>query len=177
MLAAQYLLPKRPKSFMSSGAFGTMGFSMPCSIGVYFANPGSKVIAIDGDGSLKMNMGEIHTIGIAWDTDQSSPANNHADGMVRTIQAVFMTGNSQDLNGTTTQILPTLPRVRFQMVPQDIEREDLEPAMKRVPCRRRPLLSLEVVTDREEELYPVIPQGKGYKDMVSRTVYQEVTKG
>ena len=47
---------------MTSGSFGTMGFSIPTAIGVHYANPHSRVIAIDGDGSLRMNMGELHTI-------------------------------------------------------------------------------------------------------------------
>ena len=62
MLAAQYMPMQKAKSFMSSGSFGTMGFSMPTAIGVHYANPDARVIAIDGDGSLRMNLGELHTI-------------------------------------------------------------------------------------------------------------------
>lgn len=177
MLAAQYLLPKRPKSFMASGAFGTMGFSMPCSIGVYFANPGSKVIAIDGDGSLKMNMGEIHTIGSLGIPIKVLLLNNHADGMVRTIQAVFydrqFTGSERNYDANFANIAK---ECGFKWCRKISKREDLEPAMKEFLAAEGPCF-LEVVTDREEGVYPVIPQGKGYKDMVLGPYIKEVTKG
>jgi acetolactate synthase-1/2/3 large subunit len=177
MLAAQYLLPKRPKSFMSSGAFGTMGFSMPCSIGVYFANPGSKVIAIDGDGSLKMNMGEIHTIGSLGIPIKVLLLNNHADGMVRTIQAVFydrqFTGSERNYDANFANIAK---ECGFKWCRKISKREDLEAAMKEFLAAEGPCF-LEVVTDREEGVYPVIPQGKGYKDMVLGPFIKEVTEG
>ena len=55
--------------------------------GVHFANPEARVIAIDGDSSIKMNMGEIHTIGSLGLPIKVLLLNNHADGMVRSIQA------------------------------------------------------------------------------------------
>ncbi len=174
MLAAQYLLPKRPKSFITSGAFGTMGFSMPSSIGVYFANPGSKVIAIDGDGSLKMNMGEIHTIGSLGIPIKVLLLNNHADGMVRTIQAVFydrqFTGSERNFDANFANIAK---ECGFKWCRKIRKREELEAAMKEFLAAEGPCF-LEVVTDREEGVYPVIPQGKGYKDMVLGPYIKEV---
>jgi acetolactate synthase-1/2/3 large subunit len=177
MLSAQYILPKKPKSFMTSGAFGTMGFSMPSSIGVYYANPGSKIIAIDGDGSLKMNMGEIHTIGSLGIPIKVLLLNNHADGMVRTIQAVFydrkFTGSERNYDANFANIAK---ECGFKWCLKVTKREELGPAMKEFLAADGPCF-LEVVTDREEGVYPVIPQGKGYKDMVMGPYIQEVKEG
>ena len=86
MLAAQYLKIPQPKSFFTSSGFGTMGFALPCAIGVYHANPTATVVAIDGDSSIKMNMGEIYTIGSNGLPIKILLLNNLGDGMVRNIQ-------------------------------------------------------------------------------------------
>lgn len=166
MLAAQWLLPKRPKSFITSGAFGTMGFSMPAAIGVYFADPAARVIAIDGDSSLKMNMGEIHTIGSLGIPIKILMLNNHADGMVRNIQRVFYDGqctaSERNFDANFARIAE---ECGFKWTRKIRARKELEPAMMEFLAADGPCF-LEVVTDRDEGVYPVIPQGKGYKDMV-----------
>ncbi len=63
LFAAQYLKMNQPKRFLTSGSFGTMGFGMPAAVGACHGNPSAQVIVIDGDGSFRMNMGEMHTIG------------------------------------------------------------------------------------------------------------------
>jgi acetolactate synthase I/II/III large subunit len=166
MLAAQYLKTAQPKSFITSGAFGTMGFSLPSSIGVHYANPHAQVIAIDGDGSIKMNMGEIHTIGSLCLPIKVIMLNNHADGMVRSIQAVFynrqFTGSERNFDANFSNIAK---ECGFTWCRKIRTREELEPTLKEFLAAQGPCF-LEIVTDREEAVYPVIPQGKGYKDMV-----------
>ena len=89
MWAAQYLQLKNPRSFLTSGSMGTMGFGLPAAIGAQFANPGKTVINIDGDGSIRMNLGELETV-----TTYNLPVkilvlNNSGDGMVRQWQRLF----------------------------------------------------------------------------------------
>jgi acetolactate synthase I/II/III large subunit len=174
MLAAQYLKTAQPKSFITSGAFGTMGFSLPSSIGVHYANPHAQVIAIDGDGSIKMNMGEIHTIGSLGLPIKVIMLNNHADGMVRSIQAVFydrqFTGSERNFDANFSNIAK---ECGFKWCRKIRSREELEPALKEFLAAMGPCF-LEIVTDREEAVYPVIPQGKGYKDMVLGPYIKEV---
>lgn len=166
MLAAQHLKTARPKSFMTAGAFGTMGFSLPAAIGVYLADPTARVIAIDGDSSIKMNMGEIHTIGSLGIPIKVLLLNNHADGMVRNIQAAFYdrqftaTERSFDANFANIAKECGFTWSRKIQKPEELERTMQEFLAADGPC------FLEVVTDREEGVYPLIPQGKGYKDMV-----------
>ncbi len=177
MLAAQYLKTARPKSFMTAGAFGTMGFSLPASIGVHFADPKARVIAIDGDSSIKMNMGEIHTIGSLGIPIKVLLLNNHADGMVRTIQAVLFdrrfTASERNFDANFANIAK---ECGFTWCRKIRKRAELEPSMKEFLAAPGPGF-LEVVTDREEGVYPVIPQGKGYKDMILGPFIKEVKKG
>ncbi len=89
MWAAQYLDYKHPRSFLTSGSMGTMGFGLPAAIGAQFARPDRLVINIDGDGSLRMNIGEMETV-----TNYNLPVktilfNNQGDGMVRQWQKMF----------------------------------------------------------------------------------------
>jgi acetolactate synthase-1/2/3 large subunit len=177
MLAAQYLKTARPKSFMTAGAFGTMGFSLPNAIGVHFADPKARVIAIDGDSSIKMNMGEIHTIGSLGIPIKVLLLNNHADGMVRTIQAVFYDRQfTATERGFDANFAAIAKECGFRWCRKISKREELESSMKEFLAAEGPCF-LEVVTDREEGVYPVIPQGKGYKDMILGPAIKEVTEG
>ena len=174
MLAAQYLKTARPKSFMTAGAFGTMGFSLPAAIGVHFADPKARVIAIDGDSSIKMNMGEIHTIGSQGIPIKVLLINNHADGMVRNIQAAQynrqFTATERNFDASFANIAKECGFACCQKIQH---REELEPAMKEFLSAEGPCF-LEVVTDSEEGVYPVIPQGKGYKDMILGDYIKEI---
>src|SRR5262249_58509469 len=62
MWAAQYLDVKHPRHFLTSGSMCTMGFGLPAAIGAQIANPGKLVIDIDGDGSIRMNLGDLETL-------------------------------------------------------------------------------------------------------------------
>ena len=89
MWAAQYLDVKHPRHFLTSGSMGTMGFGLPAAIGAQIANPGKLVIDIDGDGSIRMNLGDLETL-----TNYDIPVkvlllNNLGDGMVRQWQDLF----------------------------------------------------------------------------------------
>jgi len=89
MWAAQYLDFKRPRTWLTSGSMGTMGFGLPAAIGAQLANPGALVVDVDGDGSIRMNYGELETL-----TTYDIPVkvlllNNMGDGMVRQWQDLF----------------------------------------------------------------------------------------
>ncbi len=62
MWAAQYIDFKHPRTFLTSGSMGTMGFGLPAAIGAQIANPGKLVIDVDGDGSIRMNLGDLETL-------------------------------------------------------------------------------------------------------------------
>lgn len=167
MLAAQYLKMPQPKSFLTSGGFGTMGFGLPASIGAYYANPAATVIAIDGDGSIKMNMGAIHTIGSLKLPIKVLLLNNHAEGMVRNIQTFLFDGQhvGTEHEYDTTDFSLIARECGFTFCRRISERPELKQALEDLLAAEGPAF-LEVMTDIEEVVYPRIPAGFGYKDMV-----------
>ncbi len=166
MFAAQYLKTLRPHSFLTSGAFGTMGFSLPSSIGAHYANPDAVVIAIDGDSSIKMNMGEIHTIGSLGLPIKVLLLNNHGDGMIRGIQTALYekqyTGSERGYDASFANIAK---ECGFAWTKKIRRHDELEPSLNEFLAAEGPCF-LEVVIDRDEAVYPLIPIGKGYKDMI-----------
>ena len=92
MWSAQYFDFKQPRLWLTSGSMGTMGFGLPAAIGAQFANPDKLVIDIDGDASVRMNIGEMETV-----TTYNLPVkivvlNNNGDGMVKQWQKLFHKG-------------------------------------------------------------------------------------
>lgn len=93
MWSALYLHPKAPKSFLTSGGLGTMGFGLPAAIGAQFANPGKKVILITGDGSFQMNLQELSIVRQYNLPIKIMLMNNGCLGMVRQWQELFCNSN------------------------------------------------------------------------------------
>jgi acetolactate synthase-1/2/3 large subunit len=92
MWAAQYFDFHNPRLWLTSGSMGTMGFGLPAAIGAQFAMPDHLVIDVDGDASIRMNIGELETA-----TSYDLPVkvlvmNNFGDGMVRQWQKLFYKG-------------------------------------------------------------------------------------
>ncbi len=83
MWAAQFFEFVEPRSFLTSGSMGTMGFGLPAAIGAQLARPDALVIDIDGDGSIRMNMGELETASTYGVPVKVLLLNNRGDGMIR----------------------------------------------------------------------------------------------
>nr|WP_321498406.1 thiamine pyrophosphate-binding protein [uncultured Methanolobus sp.] len=177
MLAAQYLPMQTAKSFMSSGSFGTMGFSMPTSIGVHFANPDARVIAIDGDGSLRMNLGELHTIASLNLPIKILMLNNRSDGMVQNLQDVAYDGKRTGTQRPKdVRFADIAESFGFAFAERISDRNDLKDGMEAFLNSEGPCF-LEVCTDREEILYPKVPAGGAYKDMILGPYIRQVEDG
>jgi len=89
MWTAQKWPFRKPRTFISSGGLGTMGFGLGAAIGAQIANPGSRVIHISGDGSFRMNMNELATVAANQLPIISIVVKNHTLGMVRQWQKLF----------------------------------------------------------------------------------------
>lgn len=166
MLAAQYLVTKSPKSFITSGGFGTMGFGLPSSIGTYFANPDATVLAIDGDGSLLMNLGELFTIGRYGLPIKVLLLNNHGECMVRNYQKYVHGGNYvATVRHNNVNFAVLAKDLSFTFSRRIEERAELEEGLHAFLQAEGPCF-LEVVCDKDEMLYPRIPAGKGYAGMI-----------
>ncbi len=108
MWSAQYFDFKEPRQWLTSGSMGTMGFGLPAAIGAQFAHPDKVVIDVDGDGSIRMNLGEMETV-----TTYDLPVkilllNNVGDGMVKQWQKLYYGGRLSASDKTLHKKLPLL---------------------------------------------------------------------
>jgi acetolactate synthase I/II/III large subunit len=168
MWAAQYLSLKHARSFLTSGSMGTMGFGLPAAIGAQFANPGKTVINIDGDGSIRMNLGEMETV-----TTYNLPVkilvlNNSGDGMVRQWQRLFFAerfcGSDKSLH--KKDFIKTAEADGFEFAVRISEKADVPDVLRRFIEYPGPAF-VEVVIDQNACVYPMIGPGSGYKEMVT----------
>lgn len=174
LLAAQYLRMKNVKRFLTSGSFGTMGFGMPAAVGACYANPGATVIVVDGDGSFKMNMGEMHTIGALALPIKVLLLNNRSDGMVRNLEDVVCEGrHSATERGSDVNFAMLAKYCGYSFAERVESKEELATKLQSFLKADGPCF-LEVMTDREEVLYPVVRAGFSYKDMVLGPYIKEV---
>ncbi|MDD5503835.1 MAG: thiamine pyrophosphate-binding protein [Candidatus Omnitrophica bacterium] len=165
LLAAQYLRMRKPKSFLTPGSFGTMGFGMPSAVGAYYANPNSTVIVVDGDGSFRMNMGEMHTIGALGLPVKILLLNNKSDGMVRNLEdAAYGKRHSATERKTDINFAQLARHCNYKFAQRLNSRAGLPAALESFMKTTGPCL-LEVMTDINEVLYPVVRAGCSYKDM------------
>jgi len=165
LLAAQYLRMRKPESFLTPGSFGTMGFGMPSAVGAYYANPDSTVIVIDGDGSFRMNMGELYTIGSLELPIKILLLNNKSDGMVRNLEDVaYGKRHSATERKTDVNFAEIAKHCHYKFAQRIVSRSELAESLGSFMRTAGPCL-LEVMTDIEEVLYPVVRAGSSYKDM------------
>ena len=174
LLAAQYLKMKNPKTFLTSGSFGTMGFGMPCAVGAHYANPDTTVIVIDGDGSFRMNMGELYTIGSLGLPIKILLLNNRSDGMVRNLEdSAYEKRHSASERNSDINFSEIAKHCQFTFAKRITSRTELLDGLKLFMNTNGPCI-LEVMTDIEEVLYPVVRAGSSYKDMVLGPYIKEI---
>jgi acetolactate synthase I/II/III large subunit len=168
MWAAQYLDFKRPRTFLTSGSMGTMGFGLPAAIGAQLANPGKLVIDVDGDGSIRMNYGELETL-----TNYDIPVkvlllNNLGDGMVRQWQDLFYTSRYSGTDKTLHKkdFVRAVEADGFTFARRVTEPGQVRAALEAFVNHPGPAF-LECMTDTTAHVYPMIGPGMGYKDMIT----------
>jgi acetolactate synthase-1/2/3 large subunit len=142
-----------------------MGSGMPLAVGAVHANSDKQVIVVDGDGSFRMNMGELFTIGTKCLPIKILLLNNHADGMVYNLEDATYDGrHSASCRNENVNFAKMAELCNFSYSRRIEQREEIEPALKQWIESKGPSL-LEVVTDRKEVLYPVVRPGASYADM------------
>jgi len=165
LFSAQYLQRKKPRTFLTCGAFGTMGSGMPLAVGAINAMPSSPVIVVDGDGSFRMNMGELFTIGTQQMPIKILLMNNHADGMVYNLEDTSYGGrHSATCRNEDVRFEQIAKLCGFGFSKRVVKGTDLENTMEEWLSWTGPAF-LEVITDRSEVLYPVVRPGSSYKEM------------
>ncbi|HYA13402.1 MAG TPA: biosynthetic-type acetolactate synthase large subunit [Syntrophales bacterium] len=150
--------PRGPRSLITSGGMGTMGFSLPASIGVKVGTPERAVVAITGDGGFYMNIQELATIGYYNLPIKIVVINNGHLGMIRQIQYHFYNGrfNTIDL-GRNVDFVAVARGFGIQGCRIALE-EDPKCGIETMVNSYGPFL-LEAVVDPENYVYPIIPPG------------------
>ncbi len=168
MWAAQYFNYKHPRTFITSGSMGTMGFGLPAAIGAQVACPGRLVIDVDGDGSLRMTLGELETV-----TTYNLPVkimllNNLGDGMVRQWQKMYFgnrfSGTDKSLH--SKDFVKAAEADGFAFAVRLSDKSQVKEVLKSFVDFGGPAF-LEVMIDQDACVYPMVGPGMGYKEMVT----------
>ncbi len=168
MWAAQYFDFKHPRLWLTSGSMGTMGFGLPAAIGAQFASPGRLVIDVDGDASIRMNIGELETA-----TSYNMPVkilvlNNFGDGMVRQWQKLYYKGRMSysDKSLRKKDFIKTAEADGFKFARRLEHNGDMENLVRQWLEFPGPAF-LEVIIDRDAGVYPMVGPGLAYDQMVT----------
>ncbi|MEI6223028.1 MAG: biosynthetic-type acetolactate synthase large subunit [bacterium] len=163
MFAARYYKFKRFNTWFNSGGAGTMGFALPTAMGVKIAKPNEQVWVVVGDGSFQMNIQELGTI-MAQQLDiKIVLLNNNFLGMVRQWQDLFYDGRFVGTPVKNPDFI-TLASA-YGIAGERVDgKEQLEAALQRAKVHKGAYL-IEVMTDIEELILPMIPSGASFSDM------------
>lgn len=168
MWAAQYFDFQRPRTWITSGSMGTMGFGLPAAIGAQVACPGKTVIDVDGDGSIRMNLGELETL-----TTYNIPVkvlllNNLGDGMVRQWQKMYFqhrfAGTDKSLH--KKDFVKAAEADGFGFAKRISDNAEVKKTLEKFVAFDGPAL-LEVMIDPNACVYPMVGPGSGYKEMTT----------
>jgi acetolactate synthase-1/2/3 large subunit len=168
MWAAQYFDFRSPRLWLTSGSMGTMGFGLPAAIGAQFAQRDRLVIDIDGDGSIRMNIGEMETV-----TTYDLPVkvvvlNNCGDGMVKQWQKLFHKGrlSGSDKSLHTKDFVKAAQADGFKFAVRLDKKADVPRVIEEFINFKGPAF-LEVMIDQEAGVYPMVGPGQAYEDMIT----------
>tara|TARA_B100000686_G_C16770322_1_gene964662 strand:- start:1604 stop:2587 length:984 start_codon:yes stop_codon:yes gene_type:complete len=168
MWAAQYFDFREPRLWLTSGSMGTMGFGLPAAIGAQFAHPDRLVIDIDGDGSMRMNIGELETATTYGLPVKVVVFNNYGDGMVRQWQKLFyqgrMSGSDKSLHNK--DFVKTAEADGFKFAKRLDCKKDLRKVITEFINYAGPAF-LEVVIDPDAGVYPMVGPGLSYAKMIT----------
>jgi len=164
MWAAQYFRFSKPRSFITSGGLGTMGYGLPASVGVQVGNPHKTVINISGDGSFQMNLQELATISSNKLPVKIIILNNGTLGMVRQWQELFFDErySATILENPDFVKLGQAYGIKSLRVDQT---NDVEMVLKEALNYDGPVL-LDVIIPQEENVFPMVPEGASINEML-----------
>jgi acetolactate synthase-1/2/3 large subunit len=168
MWAAQYYPFDKPRRWINSGGLGTMGFGLPAAIGVKLAFPDMEVACVTGDGSIQMCIQELSTA-----LQYNAPVkiinlNNSYLGMVRQWQEFsYQSRYSHSYMDTIPDFVKLAEA--YGHVGMLVEKpEDVRPALEEAFAMKDRTVFLDILTDRNENVYPMIESGKAHNDMTLR---------
>ena len=168
MWAAQYFDYKEPRLWLTSGSMGTMGFGLPAAIGAQFAKPNTLVIDIDGDASIRMNIGELETATTYDLPIKVLVLNNYGDGMVRQWQKLYYKGrmSASDKSLHRKDFVKTAEADGFEFSERLVNKSEIKTTVKKFIEFDGPAF-LEVIIDPDAGVYPMVGPGQTYDKMIT----------
>jgi len=168
MWAAQYFDFRHPRLWLTSGSMGTMGFGLPAAIGAQFARPDLLVIDIDGDASIRMNLGELETATTYNLPIKVAVLNNFGDGMVKQWQRLYYKGrlSASDKSLRKKDFIKAAQADGFEFARRLDRKEDIKSVIGEWLKFPGPAF-LEVIIDPEAGVYPMVGPGLAYDQMVT----------
>lgn len=162
MWAAQYYKCKNPRSFVSSGGLGTMGFGLGAAIGAKTGNPDKTVVNMAGDGSFAMNLNELITASAHGINIVEIVINNNVLGMVRQWQRLFYSKHFSETTLDARHIDYVKLGEAFGIKTFVIEKtEEITPVLREaLEISKSAPVMIEVRIDRDINVLPMIPAGK-----------------
>jgi acetolactate synthase I/II/III large subunit len=173
MWAMQYVLSERPRSFITSGGLGTMGYGIPAAVGAKAARPEATVVCVDGDGCFQMTCQELATAVLDDLPIVVLLVNNAHLGMVTQWQDMFFDGRRSHVH--LTRAVPDYAKLAeaYGAVGMTVtENEELQPALEEALSLRRTVV-VDVHVDPAEQCFPMIPAGAAALDMIE---YEETVE-
>jgi len=166
MWAAQYYMFDEPRRWINSGGLGTMGFGLPAAMGAKIAMPDRDVVCVTGEGSIQMMLQELSTM-LQYDTPvKIVNLNNRYLGMVRQWQEFFY---EKRYAMSYMDALPDFVKLAesYGHLGILVENEkDLKPALIEALKQKDRTVFVDVITDQNENVFPMIPAGGAHCDML-----------
>jgi acetolactate synthase-1/2/3 large subunit len=166
MWAAQFYKFDRPRRWINSGGLGTMGVGLPYAMGVQMAHPEATVACVTGEASVQMCIQELSTCKQYHLPIKLVNLNNRYMGMVRQWQQFF---HGNRYSESYMDALPDFVKLAeaYGHVGFRIEKPaDVEGALREAFKRKQDLVFLDFVTDQTENVFPMVPGGKGLSEMI-----------
>jgi acetolactate synthase-1/2/3 large subunit len=168
MWAAQYFDFRSPRLWLTSGSMGTMGFGLPAAVGAQYAQRNRLVIDIDGDASIRMNIGELETVTTYDLPIKVVVLNNCGDGMVKQWQKLFFKGrlSASDKSLHTKDFVKAALADGFKYAVRLDKKADV-PRVIGEFIRFNGAAFLEVMIDPDAGVYPMVGPGQSYAEMIT----------
>lgn len=172
MWAAQYYPFDKPRRWINSGGLGTMGVGLPYAMGVQLAHPDAQVACVTGEASIQMCIQELSTCKQFHLPIKVITLNNRYMGMVRQWQEFFYENRYSESYMDALPDFVKLAEAYGHVGMRITDPADVEGALKEAfsPQLKDRLVFMDFITDQSENVFPMVPNGKGLSEMITGKV-------